>query len=332
MQLDREFVGNGSPLSSSFVELAVTTRSGRDESLHYGAIVVLGIDGEIDHALGDPSVVIYLRSTAKPIQATAMVSAGLVLPSQLLALVCGSHDGRPEHLVAARAILSSVKLTESALGNTPDFPLDAIASEAVLRNGGSRTALQMNCSGKHAGMLATCVYNDWPQDMSYLQFDHPLQRRITEMVSELSGEHPTHTGVDGCGAPAHAISLIGLARAFRAIAIAPTDSPAGAVAFAMHMHPEMVGGPTRDVTLLMQGITGLIAKDGAGGVFAVALPDGRAVALKIADGANRARTPVMKLALGTLGVDISGVDPRAFASPIFGHGKLVGDVRVIAQF
>ncbi|MHB1129693.1 MAG: asparaginase [Ilumatobacteraceae bacterium] len=321
-----------SPLSSAFVELATTTRSGRDESLHYGAVVTLGMDGSIEHELGDSSVVVYPRSSNKPIQATAMVSAGLALPPRLLALVCASHDGRPEHLAAVREILSTAKLTESALGNTPDFPLNIDASEAVLRRGGIRTALQMNCSGKHAGMLATCVHNDWSHDMSYLQFDHPLQQRITQMVFELSGEQATHIGVDGCGAPAHAMSLVGLARAFRAIVMSPEDSPAGAVAFAMRSHPEMVGGPTRDVTLLMQGISGLMAKDGADGVFAAALPDGRAVALKISDGANRARPPVMRAALQALGVDISGVDPRAFSSPIFGHGKPVGEVRVIARF
>ena len=171
-----------SPLNSSFVELAVTTRSGRDESLHFGAVVLLGKDGTIEQALGDSSVVVYPRSSNKPIQATAMVSAGLALPPRLLALVCGSHDGRPEHLAAAREILSTANLTESALGNTPDLPLNAEASEAVLRGGGVRTALQMNCSGKHAGMLATCKHNDWAHDESYLQVDHPLQQRITEMM------------------------------------------------------------------------------------------------------------------------------------------------------
>jgi L-asparaginase II len=191
------------------------------------------MDGSIEHVLGDSSVVVYPRSSNKPIQATAMVSAGLALPPRLLALVCGSHDGRPEHLAAAREILSTAKLTASALCNTPDLPLNTDASEEVLRRGGVRTALQMNCSGKHAGMLATCVHNGWAHDRSYLQSDHPLQLRITQMVFDLTGEQATHIGVDGCGAPAHAMSLVGLARAFREIAMSREDSPAGAVAFAM---------------------------------------------------------------------------------------------------
>jgi L-asparaginase II len=259
-----------------------------------------------------------------------MVASGLDVPPHLLALVCASHDGRPEHLRAATDILVRAGLTEHDLKNTADYPLDPDAHEAVVRAGGAKTPLQMNCSGKHSGMLATCVHNGWDRE-TYLHEDHPLQQRITEMVPELAGEDATYIGIDGCGAPAHALSLVGLARAFRAVAIAPEGVPAARVAHAMRTHPEMVGGPTRDITLLIQGVPGLFGKDGAEGVFAIAMPDGRAIALKISDGANRARPPVMKFALQQLGIDISNVDARAFESPIMGHGSVVGSVRVTAQ-
>ncbi len=121
-------MSNNSPLHDSFVEVAVTTRNGRDESLHYGAAVTLGADGSVAGALGDPSVVIFPRSSTKPIQATAMVAAGLSLPPRLLALVCASHDGRAEHLAAAREILATAHLTEIDLGNTHDLPLDQDAA------------------------------------------------------------------------------------------------------------------------------------------------------------------------------------------------------------
>jgi len=258
-----------------------------------------------------------------------MVASGLSLPPKLLALVCASHDGRAEHLSTAKEILATAGLTESALGNTADYPLDPDAQDAAIRAGGVKTALQMNCSGKHSGMLATCVQNGWDLE-SYLHVDHPLQQRITEMVPQLAGEEASFIGVDGCGAPAHALSLTGLARAFRSVALAPSSSAAGQVATAIRQYPEMLGGPTRDITLLIQGVPGLMGKDGAEGVFAIALPDGRAIALKISDGANRARPPVMKFALQALGVDVSAVDPRAFDSVIFGHGKPVGSVRVTA--
>ena len=318
-----------SPLSDAFVELAVTTRNGHDESVHYGAVVALESDGSVAFALGDAGAVVFPRSSTKPIQATAMVASGLSLPPRLLALVCASHDGRAEHLSTAKEILATAGLTEDALGNTADYPLDPDAQDAAIRAGGVKTALQMNCSGKHSGMLATCVHNGWDLE-SYLHVDHPLQQRITEMVPQLAGEEASFIGVDGCGAPAHALSLTGLARAFRSVALAPSSSAAGQVATAIRQHPEMLGGPTRDITLLIQGVPGLMGKDGAEGVFAIALPDGRAIALKISDGANRARPPVMKFALQALGVDVSAVDPRAFDSVIFGHGKPVGSVRVTA--
>ncbi len=320
---------SASPLSDAFVELAVTTRNGHDESVHYGAVVALESDGSVAFALGDAGAVVFPRSSTKPIQATAMVSSGLSLPPRLLALVCASHDGRAEHLSTAKEILATAGLTEDALGNTADYPLDPDAQDAAIRAGGVKTALQMNCSGKHSGMLATCVHNGWELE-SYLHVDHPLQQRITEMVPQLAGEEASFIGVDGCGAPAHALSLLGLARAFRSVALAPSSSAAGQVATAIRQHPEMLGGPTRDITLLIQGVPGLMGKDGAEGVFAIALPDGRAIALKISDGANRARPPVMKFALQALGVDVSAVDPRAFDSVIFGHGKPVGSVRVTA--
>lgn len=320
---------SASPLSDAFVELAVTTRNGHDESVHYGAVVALESDGSVAFALGDAGAVVFPRSSTKPIQATAMVASGLSLPPRLLALVCASHDGRAEHLSTAKEILATAGLTEDALGNTADYPLDPDAQDAAIRAGGVKTALQMNCSGKHSGMLATCVHNGWDLE-SYLHVDHPLQQRITEMVPQLAGEEASFIGVDGCGAPAHALSLTGLARAFRSVALAPSSSAAGQVATAIRQHPELLGGPTRDITLLIQGVPGLMGKDGAEGVFAIALPDGRAIALKISDGANRARPPVMKFALQALGVDVSAVDPRAFDSVIFGHGKPVGSVRVTA--
>jgi L-asparaginase II len=182
----------------------------------------------------------------------------------------------------------------------------------------------MNCSGKHSGMLATCVMAGWQHDPSYLSPDHPLQQHITATIPSLAGEPAAHIGVDGCGAPAHAMSLVGLARAFRSVATAPAGSPAHRVAHAMTSHPEMVGGPTRDVTRLMQGVQGLVAKDGAEAVFAVGFADGRAVAIKVSDGANRARPPVMRATLERLGVDLQKVDPATWDSPVWGHGRRVG--------
>lgn len=315
---------------SSYEPAAVTVRSGLVESVHHAALVALAADGSVEFSIGRPEVSVFPRSSIKPLQAVAMVRNGLDLPDELLALVCASHDGRAEHLDAARRILASVGLDESALRNTPDWPLDTESMHGAIRSGGVTSSLQQNCSGKHSGMLATCRVNDW--DLStYLDESHPLQQSITDTVPTLTGSPVDGIGVDGCGAPAHVISLVGLARAFRAIATGDSGDAGSRVHRAMTSFPPMVGGPRRDVTLIMQGVPGLMAKDGAEGVFAAALPDGRAIALKVADGANRARPPLMYTALQALGVDVSGVDPSAWVSPILGHGRRVGEVRIVGD-
>ncbi|MBU3689138.1 MAG: asparaginase [Acidimicrobiales bacterium mtb01] len=314
---------------SGYEPIAASYRSGRLESVHHAAVVALDADGRIAFAAGDPDLEIYPRSSMKPLQANAMLAAGLDLPDELLALVCSSHDGLAQHLDGVRRILASVGLDESALANTPDLPLDDHEASEVLRRGGAQSSLQQNCSGKHAGMLATCVAAGWPRDSSYLREDHPLQRAITDSLPALASSRVAAIGVDGCGAPAHVIGLLGLARAFRNLATGGAGGHGERVHRAMSSHPVMVGGPKRDVSLLMEGVPGLMAKDGAEGVFAVALPDGRAVAMKVADGANRARPPIMQGALSLLGIDTSSVDPAAFASPILGHGRPVGEVRIV---
>ena len=152
----------------AFAPVAVTRRSGFDESIHFGAVVGLSSSGDIEFSIGDPSAPIYPRSSNKPMQAVAMVRAGLQLPPELLALVCASHDGTPMHTDAARRILATAGLDERSLANTPDLPLDHAAAEAVLRAGGGPTAVQMDCSGKHSGMLVTSAINNWPTDAEYL--------------------------------------------------------------------------------------------------------------------------------------------------------------------
>jgi len=315
----------------AYQPLAVTYRSDVLESVHHAAVVGLDRDGSVAFAFGDVELPVFPRSSTKPLQAHAMVSAGLDLPDDLLALVCASHDGRTMHLDGARRILATVGLDESALANTADLPLDESESLRVVREGGRPTALQMNCSGKHAGMVATCVINGWSHGSDYLDVEHPLQRAITDGIPALVDAPVSGIGVDGCGAPAHVIPLVGLARAFRAMAVGEAGDAGRRIHHAMSSHPDMVGGPDRDVSLLMRGIPGLMAKDGAEGVFAAALPDGRAVALKVADGANRPRPPLMRAALLALGVDISGVRAGAFDSLLLGHGEPVGDVRIVGE-
>jgi L-asparaginase II len=313
---------------NAFVPVAITNRNELDESVHFGAVVALGPGGDVEYSAGDPCVEIYPRSANKPMQAVAMVRAGLRLPDDLLALVCASHDGTPAHVDAARRILDTAGLDDASLANTADYPLDPSSARDVIRHDQPKRAIYMNCSGKHSGMVATCVCNEWPHDESYLDQIHPLQRRITATIADLADEEPSHIGVDGCGAPAHVMSLLGLARCFRAIATGEAGDAGIDVHRAMTAHPVMVGGERRDVTAFIRAVPGLMAKDGAEGVFAAALPDGRAVALKIADGANRARPPVMVAALARLGIDVGTLAPMV-EERMLGHGRQVGVVRSV---
>lgn len=309
-----------------FAPIAVVSRSGVDESVHFGAAVCIGADGAIVHSVGDPSVWIYPRSSTKPLQALAMVRNGLALEPEKLALVCASHNGEAIHQQTAREILTGCGLDESALANTPDHPLHGPSAREAIRNGAPKSALQMNCSGKHSGMLATCVANGWPVD-TYLDPDHPLQRAITGTVTELCGE-PLGVGTDGCGAPAHVVRLESLARAARAIATGAAGDAGDRVFAAMSGHPYMVGGADRDVTRIVASIPGFFAKDGAEAVYVGASRDGRAVAVKISDGGNRARSTVFLAALATAGFDVADVTEE-LTERTFGHGRPVGSVRAL---
>jgi L-asparaginase II len=258
-----------------------------------------------------------------------MLRAGLDLPPDLLALVTASHNGEPAHVDAVRRILAGAGLPEAALQNTPDLPLHQPSARAHLVAGGEPDPIHQNCSGKHAGMLATCVAGGWPTE-SYLDPDHPLQVAIRRTVEELAGESVAAVGVDGCGAPLLALSLRGLARAFATLVLARPGSPERAVADAMRAHPFLVGGSGRDVTALMSGLPGTLAKDGAEGVYAAALADGAAVALKIDDGASRARAPVLVSALRRLGAQAPVLDDLA-ETPVLGHGAPVGSTRALSR-
>ena len=312
---------------SQFVPVAIVTRSGVDESAHFGAVVCLERNGDIEFSLGDPHAQIFPRSCTKPIQALAMVRAGLSLPPEKLALVCSSHNGEAIHQQTALAILAEFGLDESALGNTHDYPMHTHSAHDAIRAGLPKSALQMGCSGKHSGMVATCVINGWSIE-NYLEPDHPLQQAITRTVAEATGHDAFAIGIDGCGAPAHVVELVGLARAMRAMATGAAGESGTQIYNAMSQFPYMVGGKGRDVTTIVSGIEGLFAKDGADAVYAAALPDGRAVALKMSDGFGRGSQTVLLAGLRKLGVDISHVD-NSIVENVYGHGKPVGSVRAI---
>ncbi|KUJ65338.1 asparaginase [Streptomyces albus subsp. albus] len=305
--------------------LAEVVRSGFVEGQHRGSLVVLAADGSVERVLGDADAPVFPRSSNKPMQAAAVLRAGLDLSGERLALTAASHSGEPFHLDLVRTMLAEHRLTPDALRTPPDLPLDPVEAETYLAAGRVRDRITMNCSGKHTAMLAACARNGWPLE-SYLDPEHPLQRLVRTVVEETSGERVRHIGTDGCGAPLMALSLTGLARAFRSFVLAEPGSPERRVADAMRAHPEYVAGTRRPDTWLMREIPGTLAKMGAEAVQAVALPDGRALAFKIDDGATRALGPVLARALDQLGVS-SPVLARVGEAPLLGGGERVGEIR-----
>ncbi|MEU3845324.1 asparaginase [Streptomyces sp. NPDC028635] len=309
------------------VPVAHLIRGGVIEGIHYGSVAVLGADGTPVFQLGDIEAAFYPRSAVKPLQAVAMVRAGLPLDGDLLSLAAASHSGEEVHLEGTRRILGLAGLTEDDLRNVPDLPFDPAVRDAWIRADRGPSRLAQNCSGKHAAMLYTCKLNGWSLE-DYLDPGHPLQKAIAEIVEDLTGQRIARVTVDGCGAPLFSLSLHGLARAAARITSAPPGTPEARVADAMRDHAEMASGSGRDVAALMRAVPGLLAKDGFEGVQVAALPDGRAIAVKIADGANRARIPVAAAALARARVDPSLL--TAFAGePLLGGGAPVGEVRPV---
>jgi L-asparaginase II len=310
--------------------VAEIVRSGFVEGHHHGSVVALDGEGNEDWSLGDVTSPILPRSCNKPLQALAMVRLGLDLEPELLALACASHSGEEFHIEGARRILAQGGLDESALQTPPDYPLDDDARDAVIRAGGSRQPVLMNCSGKHAAMLLTCVVNGWDV-ATYREPDHPLQRAIKATFAELTGDPVDVVAVDGCGAPLLSASLSGLARGFRRLAVAD-DGAERRVADAIRNHPAYVSGTNRDELALLTAIPGAIGKAGAEACYAVALRDGRTFALKADDGYPRVRPVLMAAALHRSKVDTEpGVDTDAVRRTgqvdLLGGGVPVGEIR-----
>ncbi len=298
--------------------LVEVVRSEMVESVHHGRLLILDGEGKEKLALGDPDQLIYPRSAIKSIQASAMVRLGLKLPAKELALVCASHAGSAAHQEAALSILKTVGLNESALRNTPDKPLGLEERKAW----GERpaTSLAANCSGKHAGMVATAAINGWDIE-SYKDTSHPLQVSIRKEFETLMGESITKISFDGCGAPLFAISLRAMAKAIHLVT--NSDDPIHReVVAACTEFPEMVSGEGRIVTVAMLRVPGLLVKDGAEGVMIASKRGIGTVVWKMSDGSNRGDKPLLSASLSHLGIAL-GFDPI----PVYGDGQVVGEIR-----
>ncbi|MFG2104183.1 asparaginase [Micromonospora echinaurantiaca] len=316
-----------------YAELARVTRNGFVESRHHGSVVVLDPTGAVALRAGVPDEPVLPRSTLKPVQALACLTATAAADSPLagvltgpaLAIAAGSHTGDDRHVAVVRELLTAAGLTEAALGCPVDWPEDEATRERLIRTGERRSRIRMNCSGKHAAMLVAAVARGWSTP-DYLDPAHPVQREIAAAVARLAGTPVSTVAVDGCGAPLFGLPLTGLARTFQALATAESGSAEARVAEAMRRHPEHVGGwhghPNTD---LMRALPGVLAKGGAEGVLGVATPDGYAVAVKAIDGSPRATTVIALAALAEAGAAVDGA-PELRRVPVLGGGEPVGAV------
>ncbi len=264
-------------------------------------------DGALVGAAGDPALVTYLRSSAKPIQALPLVHARVDLTAPEIAIACASHLARLEQLGPVRSLLAK-----------------APASEDELECGPDPTPVEHNCSGKHAGMLALCRAQHWPS-AGYRLAGHPCQEAMLAEVAAAAEVEPgaIATAVDGCGVLTFGLPLERMAHAFSRL-----EGLEGGrrVADAMRELPELIRGPRAADTMLMQTLPGWIAKGGAEGLLCAASPDGLGVALKVEDGNTRAVRSGLAEFLGRLGVDTGDLGVVQLENS---RGERVGELRAL---
>jgi L-asparaginase II len=309
------------------VELARIERSGMVESRHLGAAALVDARGDLVRALGDTAALIYPRSTLKPLQAVAVLRSGAPLVGAQVVLASASHAGSPAHLDVVRSILREGNLAESALQCPIDWPLGRRYRDDLVRAGEGPSRMHMNCSGKHAAFLLACVAGGWSTD-DYLEFDHPLQVLVRDTVAEFTGEAVEHTGVDGCGAPVHTVSLAGLARAIGRVSGASDGEPA-VLTNAILADPWAIDGVGRANTVVIERL-GLVAKLGAEGVLVLGATSGVAVAVKVLDGSLRVATMVALELLVEAGEVSRSAAAEVLAESlerVLGGGRVVGSIQ-----
>jgi L-asparaginase II len=306
--------------------VADTIRSGVVESSDDVTAVVVDESGATVASWGDPDASLFYRSAIKPFQAHVSQSLGAALVPEHLAVACASHSGHPIHVETVRAMLAEAGLTEADLGTPPSWPSAESARNRLLASG-ARAPLPVyhNCSGKHAGFLRACVANGWPV-ATYRNPDHPLQRQVRSMVTEVTEVDVEPVGVDGCGAPTLRGSCRGLAVGFAKLS---TQERFTDIATAMSRYPALVGGNERPDTRLSVWWSAPL-KAGAEGVIGAGR-HGVGVAAKSRSGsltvAVVGMVEVMRRA-GLLSDTAIAAVERIAAPPVRGGGATVGSISI----
>jgi len=272
------------------------------ESIHRVHVAVVHAEDGLTASTGNPAHQSFVRSSIKMFQALPFVEAGGVerfqLTQQELALCTASHGGEDFHVAAARSILAKAKLTENALACGPHLPLHEPTAHAMTCAGEAPGRIHNNCSGKHSGMLAHCVQQQWVTN-GYHRASHPMQQRVISTLTRWMRIESSDIdqGIDGCGLPTFSIALDAVALGCAKFAAAVADGePAPAAIFnAMVAHPEYVAGTDRLDTALMRAANQrIVAKVGAEGYYCAIIPAQRiGIAMKVEDGSKRAAEPAI---------------------------------------
>ncbi len=317
--------------------LAKVYRGKTVESIHCGSVVVVDSSGKVIYRIGDPNFVTFLRSSAKPFQAIPVVQLGVAeafgFTQKEIAIIAGSHNGEKKHVKLVRSILKKIGLNKSFLQCGTHVPHYYTAS-GISPPKKKFSPLQHNCSAKHAGMLALCIYRNWNL-RNYLEPGHPVQKLILKKISELC-EYPERKikiGIEGCGAPTHGLPLKNMAVGFSKLVTFRakneiTSQALQVVADSMWKYPEMVSGKGRlDYALATASKGKLICKAGAEALHCSAILDkGWGLAIKILDGTRRAINPASVEVYRQLGIlkksHLSSRELREFTFPsIYNHKK-----------
>jgi L-asparaginase II len=306
-----------------------STRGGLVESVHRVSLAVVDRDGRLVAAAGDPDLVTFWRSAAKPFQAIPVVADGAAdrfrFDPRELALICASHSSEPAHLDTAESLLRKLGLSEQALACGPHPPLSPAVAEQVLRHGTPMSPRWSNCSGKHAGMLALALVHGWPTG-GYERKGHLVQQRVLAEVERWTGlaGRQILVGVDGCTTVCFGLPLRAMAFAYARFG-ASEDAAAIRLRAAVTAHPAMVAGQGRLCTDLLAASGGLaFAKVGADGVYCAALPGaGMGVALKVEDGDMRSSAPALVMVLRMLAARVDlGFDPADWPESVIRHAEI----------
>ena len=332
-------------------------RGGWVEAVHDVHVVVVDSAGTLVARAGDPELVTFWRSAAKPFQALPLIEDGAAerfgLTSEELALACASHSSEPEQVARVRELLGKIGCSERDLLCGPHPPLSDRVAQDYQTRGVRLTAVYSNCSGKHAGMLALARHHGWPTEF-YTRLEHPVQQRCLPEVSRWTGvpAGDIKTAVDGCGVVCYGMPLRNMALAYARLANAERGTrnaepprnlrdsndpsrqfrvPTSAfrVVEAMLRHPDLVAGEGRPCTEMMRAHPGrVITKVGAEGVYCALLTQQRlGVALKVTDGHAIASALAMAAVLEELGLRPRPASLTARPS-VNTRGETVGELRV----